>query len=217
MIADATLRNQAFAHRSWCAEHPGHASNERLEFLGDAVLGWVIADLAFRRWPQLSEGKLSDLRKSVVNESSLAEVARGIGLGAHLLLGVGEERGGGRERASILADALEAVIGAVYLDGGSGVAHAFVERLFGELLDARQERLEHLDVKTALQERAVRERGHHPRYEVTSTGPDHAKHFAATVYLGSQLAGVGEGPSKKTAEQAAARVAMDGWDGAGAP
>ncbi|MEX0848524.1 MAG: ribonuclease III family protein, partial [Ilumatobacteraceae bacterium] len=127
---DVTLLDRALAHRSWCAENTGRPSNERLEFLGDAVLGWVIADIAYNRYQDLPEGKLTDLRKSVVNATALAEVATGIGLGEFVLLGKGEAAAGGRAKPSILSDAMEAVIGAVYLDGGVTAAQQLIERLF---------------------------------------------------------------------------------------
>ena len=127
-FADPSLLRRAMAHRSWCAETPGEQSNERLEFLGDAVLGWVIADIAFHRFDALAEGLLTDLRKSVVNAITLAEIAEEIGIGPYLLLGKGEASAGGAEKPSILSDAFEAVLGAVYLDGGTEPAYAMVER-----------------------------------------------------------------------------------------
>ena len=127
-FADIALLARATAHRSWCAEHPGTTSNERLEFLGDAVLGWIVADLAFRRFRDLPEGALTGVRKGVVNATALAEVARTLDLGEFLLLGRGEDAAGGRDKPSILSDAFEAVIGALYVDGGPDVAYAFVER-----------------------------------------------------------------------------------------
>lgn len=144
------------AHRSWCAEHPGYRSNERLEFLGDAVLGMVVAGMVFQRYDDFPEGKLSDLRKGVVNAESLADVARKIGLGAFVLLGRGEAAAGGRDKTSILADAMEAAIGAVYVDGGIEPARELVEREFGGPLDSLVSRQGHLDYKTVLQEVVVR-------------------------------------------------------------
>jgi len=133
-FADPTLLRRAMAHRSWCAEVPGEVSNERLEFLGDAVLGWVIADIAYRRHGDLPEGKLTDLRKSVVNANALASVAEEIELGRYLLLGKGEDAAGGRRKPSILSDALEAVLGAIYLDGGVQAVSGAIDRLFSSRL-----------------------------------------------------------------------------------
>ncbi len=204
------LLRRAMAHRSWCAEAPGEErSNERLEFLGDAVLGWVIADIAFHRFDTLAEGLLTDLRKSVVNATALAEIAAEIGIGAYLLLGKGEAVAGGAEKPSILSDAFEAVLGAVYLDGGTEPAYAMVERWVAPRLSTSVERLDPLDHKTHLQELAARIGRGAPVYAVTSTGPDHAKVFAATVSLDDKTLGEGEGGSKKAAEQAAAAVAAE--------
>jgi len=201
---DIGLLRRAMAHRSWCAETPGERSNERLEFLGDAVLGWVIADLAFRRFDTLAEGLLTDLRKSVVNATALAEVAEQIGLGDHLLLGRGEAAAGGAHKPSILSDALEAVLGAVYLDGGTGPAYAMVERWVGPRMSTTIERLDSLDNKTQLQELAARLGKGAPVYLVTARGPDHAKVFHAKVSIDGDVLGEGDGSSKKAAEQSAA-------------
>ena len=208
-FTDLALLDRALAHRSWCAEHPGRPSNERLEFLGDAVLGWVIADIAYNRHHDLPEGKLTDLRKSVVNATALAEVAAGIGLGEFVLLGKGEAAAGGRAKPSILSDAMEAVIGAVYLDGGVIAARELIERLFATpLLDAARG-LDRLDFKTLLQERTARLFDLAPVYVISESGPDHAKTFVATVMVNGRTLGNGTGKSKKTAEQAAARTAFD--------
>ncbi len=185
----------------------GRPSNERLEFLGDAVLGWVVADIAYRLHTDLTEGKLTDLRKSVVNASTLAEVAEEIGIGPCLLLGKGEDQAGGRTKPSILSDALEAVLGAVYLDGGTVEAFALIERLFGGRMTNAAQRLDRLDFKTVLQELTARLHDTAPVYVISDTGPDHQKHFFATVIVGGQAVGKGEGRSKKTAEQAAAEQA----------
>ncbi len=196
------------AHRSWCAEVAGaEASNERLEFLGDAVLGWVVADLAFRQFADLPEGKLTDLRKSVVNASALAETAKGLDIGSYLMLGRGEDAAGGRSKPSILSDAFEAVLGAIYVDAGSEAAYAFVERVIGaNLLHAVLE-LDRLDYKTMLQEIAVRQFDAAPVYILSEDGPDHAKLFSATALIAGQIHGQGQGRSKKLAEQAAAAQA----------
>ena len=206
-FSDIGLLRQAMAHRSWCAETAGEHSNERLEFLGDAVLGWVIADIAFRQFDALAEGFLTDLRKSVVNATALAEVAELIGIGPHLLLGKGEALAGGAEKPSILSDAFEAVLGAVYLDGGTESAYAMVQRWVAPRMLTSVSRLNQLDHKTQLQELAARAGRSAPVYTVTSTGPDHAKSFQATVSLDGDVLGDGSGRSKKAAEQSAASVA----------
>jgi len=195
------------AHRSWCAEQPGEPSNERLEFLGDAVLGFVVADHVYRTYEGLSEGQLTDARKAVVNAAFLAEVAVELNVGAALLLGKGEDAAGGRHKPSILSDALEAVIGAVYLDGGIEAAYALVLRLMeGRVAEAVQG-LRGLDFKTLLQEQAQRDLGAPVRYEIEEAGPDHAKEFSARAVVGDRVLGRGQGRSKKRAEQAAARAA----------
>jgi ribonuclease-3 len=207
-FADPTLLRQALSHRSWVAESGDEHSNERLEFLGDAVLGWVIADLAFAEYADLAEGALTDLRKSVVNARALAEVALELDLGQHLLLGRGEDSAGGRAKVSILSDAMEAVLGAVYLDGGSRAAFELVRRLFVPRLDSALDTLDTLDYKSALQERLAHEGRVAPDYAVRSTGPDHDKRFFARVLVAKELLGEGEGRSKKAAEQAAASAAF---------
>ena len=205
---DPALLRRALSHRSWCAEVGGQPSNERLEFLGDAVLGLVVADLAYRHHDDLPEGKLTDLRKSVVNASALAEVAVEIGIGPCLLLGKGEDAAGGRSKPSILSDAIEAVLGAVYVDGGIDAARRVVERLIAQRMAAAAQRLDRLDYKTVLQELTARLHDSAPVYVVSDTGPDHEKHFYATVIVQGVSVGPGEGRSKKTAEQAAAEQAF---------
>lgn len=205
---DAGLLRRAFAHRSWCSEVGGEASNERLEFLGDAVLGWVVADLAYGRHTDLTEGKLTDLRKSVVNASTLAEIAQEIGVGDCLLLGKGEDQAGGRTKPSILSDAFEAVLGAVYLDGGMQTAFEVIERLLTPRMVHAAHRLDRLDYKTVLQEITARLHDSAPVYVLSDTGPDHQKHFYATVIVAGEAIGKGEGRSKKAAEQAAAEQAV---------
>jgi ribonuclease-3 len=208
-FADPMLLRRALAHRSWCAENDGEESNERLEFLGDAVLGWVVADLAYTRFVDVPEGHLTDLRKAVVNSIALAALAEELGLGAHLLLGKGEAAAGGAEKPSILADAFEAVLGAVYLDGGTDAAYAFVERFVGPRMMSSIDRLDRLDHKTALQERCAASGRGAPIYEITAVGPDHAKVFTARVVVDGRSVGEGTGRSKKAAEQVAAREAFD--------
>ena len=185
----------------------GLPSNERLEFLGDAVLGWVVADIAFRHFGDLTEGRLTDLRKSVVNASALAEVAQEIQLGDFILLGKGEAAAGGRSKPSILSDALEAVLGAVYIDGGAPAAFALIERLFTKRMAVAALRLDRLDYKTVLQELTARLYDTAPVYVLSDTGPDHDKRFSAVVIVAGQTVGTGEGRSKKTAEQSAAEQA----------
>ena len=206
-LRDGVLLTRALAHRSWCAEVAGEESNERLEFLGDAVLGLVVADHLYRSYPDLPEGELAKARAALVSATTLAEVATDVGLGTGLLLGKGEDASGGRHKGSILADAMEAVIGAVYLDGGWEVASAFVLELLGERMDEAALGPGGQDYKTRLQELAARSFEELPRYEVVFEGPDHSRRFFATVHLGGTARGRGEGRSKKEAEQAAARAA----------
>jgi len=201
------LLERALSHRSWCAEHGNAVSNERLEFLGDAVLGWAIADIAFHRFSDVPEGRLTDLRKSVVNAHALADVANDIGLGPWVKLGRGEAAAGGASKHSILSDAFEAVLGAVYLDGGADAAFALVERHVATRLAATIDGLGHLDWKTELQERCARHGRGAPVYVVTSSGPDHAKLFTASVEVDGTARGTGTGRSKKAAEQMAAEAA----------
>ncbi len=205
-FVDWSLLERALAHRSWCAETPGSISNERLEFLGDAVLGWAIADIAYHRYA-VAEGQLTDLRKSVVNAIALAEVAQSIGLGDHILLGRGEAAAGGSDKPSILSDAFEAVLGAVYLDGGAEAAFAMVERLVVPRMPDTADAVGQFDQKTQLQELAARLGRGAPVYEVSSQGPDHAKTFRAQVLIDGDVLGVGIGRSKKAAEQLAATEA----------
>ena len=206
------LLREALRHSSYANEHRGDesTSNERLEFLGDSVLGFVTAEFLFRRRPDSPEGELTRVRAQLVCEESLHEAARRIALGEHLRLGHGEAAGGGRERASILADAAEAVIAAVYLDGGIEAARALIHRLLldnaGEVRAAERR----LDYKTALQELAQRRPGRTVAYRLTGeTGPDHAKAFSVSVLLGDEVVGSGSGRSKKEAEQMAARDALE--------
>jgi ribonuclease III len=196
----------ALVHRSWCAEHPGNPSNERLEFLGDAVLGLVVTDHVYRLHVTSDEGVLTEIRKSVVNSVTLAEVAAQFGVGDHLLLGRGEELSGGRAKPSILADALEAIIGATYLHAGLDAARDLVVHLMGERLSAS--RADGQDHKSRLQELAAQRCGAAPRYEVVASGPDHARTFDVTVKIAGEPIGAGSGRSKKQAEQAAARAAL---------
>lgn len=204
---DQALLHRALSHRSWCAENGGVASNERLEFLGDSVLGLVVTNFVFHNFPHLPEGQLSEVRAGVVNSRVLAEVAADLGLGAHLLLGKGEAAAGGREKQSILADAYEAVIAAVFLDSGFDVAERFVLRCLEERIGEAAAGPGGRDYKTRLQELAAQRSLGRPRYLVRDEGPDHAKRFFATVLVDGEPSGDGEGRSKKEAEQAAAWVA----------
>ena len=195
----------------------GQESNERLEFLGDAVLGLVITDHVFRVYPGLPEGELAKVRASVVNSALLAEVASELEIGSFLLLGKGEDASGGREKPSILADAMEALIGAVYLDGGWNAAAALVLGLLGDHVAEAAAGPGGHDYKTRLQELVARSFDQLPRYLVRDEGPDHAKRFFATVSVGGVERGHGEGRSKKQAEQAAARAAWAVLTDEGAP
>lgn len=200
----------ALTHRSYAYENGGLPTNERLEFLGDSVLGVVVTDMLYRTHPDLPEGRLAKLRASVVNMHALAGVGRRIGLGEQLRLGRGEEMTGGRDKSSIVADAVEAVIGAVYLQFGIETAREVVLRLFADLLTAAPQLGAGLDWKTSLQElSAVRGLGV-PEYRVTEEGPDHAKVFAAQVLLQGLPRGEGSGRTKKEAEQNAAAAAYTG-------
>jgi ribonuclease-3 len=205
---DPRIREIALTHRSYAFERGLRENNERLEFLGDSVLGLVVTDMAYVGFPDLPEGDLAKLRAAVVNMSALADVARSLGLGELVLLGKGEESSGGRDKSSILADALEAVFGAVYLDNGLDVARELIERLFRPRLDAYIRGEGDRDYKTILQELASQELHSLPEYRLTEQGPDHEKEFTATVFLGGEALGEGSGRSKKEAEQQAARVAF---------
>ena len=208
---DPGLLGEALSHSSYANEHrsAGLRSNERLEFLGDSVLGFVTAEFLFLQHPDLPEGDLTRIRAALVCEQSLYEVARKLDLGRYLKLGRGEEAGGGRERTSILADATEAVFAAVYLDGGIGAASTLIHRV---LLDAEKEVVveEHRrDYKTALQELVQRQADQVLTYRmIGEEGPDHDKTFLAEVLLNGTQVGTGSGHSKKEAEQSAAKAAL---------
>ncbi len=208
-FADPGLLDQALSHRSWCAEAGGQPSNERLEFLGDAVLGLVVAEHSYRLYPELAEGSLAKVRAAVVNTAVLAELGSDLGLGRVVKLGRGEASSGGRRKPSILANTTEAVIGAVYLDGGWDPSSKLVMRLLEARIAEAAAGPGSEDFKTRLQEIVAREVRELPRYEVVGTGPDHARRYTAQVYVGGEILGVGKGRSKKDAEQAAAKVAWD--------
>jgi ribonuclease-3 len=204
------LLTLALTHRSYAYEHGGLPTNERLEFLGDAVLGLTVTDELFQRHPDRSEGDLAKLRASVVNTQALAEVARKLtddGLGAHLYLGRGEANTGGADKSSILADGMESLLGAIYLQYGIEVSREVILRLFGPLLDAAPTLGAGLDWKTSLQELTAARSMGSPTYVVTSTGPDHDREFTAVVVVMDTEYGTGVGRSKKEAEQKAASAA----------
>ncbi|MGD0685451.1 MAG: ribonuclease III [Streptosporangiaceae bacterium] len=205
----ADMLKRALTHRSFAYENGGLPTNERMEFLGDSVLSLIVTDALFRDFPDLPEGHLAKLRAAVVNMNALAAVARGLHLGDYIYLGKGEEGTGGRDKSSILADTLEAVIGAVYLDCGLPAADALVHRLFDPVI-ARSARLgAALDWKTSLQELTAAEMLGVPEYHVEESGPDHQKSFRASVRIGGRSYGSGEGRSKKEAEQQAAEAAWN--------
>lgn len=204
---ESALLVRALTHRSYAYENGGLPTNERLEFLGDSVLGLVVTDTLYRTHPDLPEGQLAKLRAAVVNSRALAEVGRGLELGSFIRLGRGEEGTGGRDKASILADTLEAVIGAVYLDQGLDAASELVHRLFDPLIDRSSNLGAGLDWKTSLQELTASESLGVPEYLVTETGPDHEKTFTAAARVGGVSYGTGTGRSKKEAEQQAAESA----------
>ncbi len=205
---------QALTHKSFCNEHKDepHLDNERLEFLGDAVVDLAVSHRLMERFPQAPEGELSKLRALVVNEEALCQVARELGLGELLLLGRGEELTGGRLKPSVLADALEAVIGALYLDRGLPEVLSFVDRFFTASLDRVRDGKAGSDYKTRLQEEAQLHHKAAPRYRVVSqTGPDHERTFEVEVTVAGQSYARATGRSKKEAEQAAARQTLEGW------
>ena len=213
---DETLGELALRHRSWVAEQRAASgeepeSNERLELLGDAVLDVVISEHAYTSYPDMSVGHLAKVRASVVSTDALAEVARGVGLGELLLIGRGEEAAGGRRRRSILADAAEAMIGAVYLDGGWEPARRLVLSLLAERIETMALDPGGDDHKTVLQERAAHEMGAAPSYRCSYSGPDHERLWRAVVRIAGREYGTGEGATKKQAEQAAACAALAGF------
>ena len=205
-----TLLQNALTHSSYANErwHNSLLSNERLEFLGDSILGMAVAAYLYHNFPDRPEGELTRMRADMVCETSLAAIAVRLDLGKHLLLGHGEERFGGRNRASILADAVESVISAAYLDGGIEAARGIITRFV--LCNVPVNKLQNADYKTALQELVQQKKNQVLCYQlVGESGPDHDKVFTAQVLLNNQIIGEGTGSSKKRAEQDAARVAMD--------
>jgi ribonuclease-3 len=206
-ILDPELLDRALTHRSYAYENGGLPTNERLEFLGDSVLGVVVTETLYRIHPDLPEGRLAKLRAAVVNARALAEVAKTLDLGPHIKLGRGEESTGGRTKSSILSDTVEAVLGAVHLSGGIEVSSVVVHRLFDPLIDAASQLGAGLDWKTSLQELAAENALGVPEYVIEDDGPDHLKTFTAQVRVGGSLYGNGRGRSKKEAEQGAAETA----------
>jgi ribonuclease-3 len=204
---DESLLLRALTHRSYSSENGGLPNNERLEFLGDSVLGLVVTDSLYAAHPDVAEGQLAKLRAAVVNMRALAEVARTMGLGEYIFLGRGETATGGRDKASILADTMEAVIAAVYLSGGMPAATTFVHHVLDPLMVSSASLGAGLDWKTSLQELTASGSLGVPEYHVTEQGPDHQKSFNAYVSVGGKPMGTGAGSSKKEAEQMAAEVA----------
>lgn len=204
---DRTVLRQAMLHRSHLAEWPQDQSNERFEFLGDTILQLVVTDFIFAEYPEFPEGELAKIRAASVSRDVLHDVAQELGLGAHLLLGKGEEASGGREKPSIMADAMEAVLAAVYLDGGLVPCRALIMRIWEARIRQRSTAPGRGDFKTRLQEVLART-GLRPRYRVTSDGPDHQRTFRATVSVDGDEHGTGVGRSKKEAEQHAAEKAL---------
>ncbi len=209
---DAALLHRALMHRSYAAEHSLTESYERLEFLGDAVLQLAVTHYLFREYPDLSEGEMAKVRAAVVNEKTLAELARGIGLGPLVLLGRGEELTGGADKDSILSDVMESVLGAVYLEAGFETTKDLVLQHWAPVVDERASAPGQADYKTRLQE-ILAQAGQRPRYLIEEEGPEHSKQFSASVYADDQLLGSGTGSSKKRAEQAAARSASQSFHG----
>jgi ribonuclease III len=208
MSVDPELLDRALTHRSYAYEQGGLPTNERLEFLGDSVLGLVVTEHLFVTYPDLSEGQLAKLRAAVVNSRALADIARQLDLGAVIHLGRGEESTGGRDKSSILADTMEAVIGAVFLQHGVEAARGLVHHLFDPLMAEVATRGAGLDWKTSLQEIASMTGLGVPVYDVVESGPDHAKTFQAMVNIDDQTYGPGAGRNKKEAEQNAAAIAF---------
>ncbi|HLV55722.1 MAG TPA: ribonuclease III [Actinotalea caeni] len=229
LTLDPDLLVLALTHRSFSHEHGGIPTNERLEFLGDTVVGLVVTEYLYRRQPDRTEGELAKMRAASVSQRALAEIARTLGLGEYVLLGKGELSTGGRDKDSILCDTFEAIIGALYLAHGLEPTRGVVERLVGPTLESASRLGAGLDWKTSVQELAAERGLGVPTYVVDGTGPDHERYFTARLVLDGVTWGTGEGTSKKIAEQQAASAAYealqqgegtdgtDGTEGAGAP
>lgn len=211
-FARPELLAAALVHSSFAAESEGAGDNERLEFLGDAVLQLAVTEFLFERYPGLREGEMAKVRAACVNRAELAQVARRLGVGAYLRLGAGEEQSGGRDKDSVLADALEALLAAVYLDAGFEAARRVILAHWGPLIGTKAAEPGRRDYKTRLQE-VLAAGGRRPVYEVTGEGPDHARSFLARVVVDGRVAGSGRGRSKKEAEQEAARAALEAGTG----
>lgn len=215
---DLRLLDLAISHSSWSNEQPTHydpalTCNERLEFLGDSVLGLVISHYLYTTFPHAPEGELSRMRANLVNTHALAECAKRLDIGSYLLLGKGEEQQGGREKVSILADALEAILAAIYLDGGLKAAGGLIRRIFKDKIEDSSQHVNHKDHKSVLQEKIQAIMPSHPQYKLlSSTGPDHQKMFQVAVLLQGKTLATGQGRSKKQAEQDAARHSLEKFD-----
>ncbi|MBU6263513.1 MAG: ribonuclease III [Actinomycetales bacterium] len=203
------LLELAFTHRSFAYENGLSETNERLEFLGDSVLGLVVTEELYRRYPDLDESRLSPLRSGIVNMRALADIARSLELGQYMRIGKGEEVTGGRDKNSLLADSLEALIGAIYLSHGFAESQRVVGNLISETMENAKDRGAGLDGKTALQELAAARKISAPEYQISESGPDHDKTFVATAVVGGEAIATGEGKSKREAEQIAARIAYE--------
>jgi ribonuclease-3 len=203
------LLELAFTHRSFAYENGLTETNERLEFLGDSVLGLVVTEELYLRYPDLDESRLSPLRSGIVNMRALADIARSLELGQYMRIGKGEEVTGGRDKNSLLADSLEALIGAIYLSHGFAESQRVVGKLISETMENAKDRGAGLDGKTALQELAAARKISAPEYQISESGPDHDKTFVATAVVGGEAIATGEGKSKREAEQIAARIAYE--------
>jgi len=203
------LLELALTHRSFAYESGGLPTNERLEFLGDSVLGLVVTEELYAKFPELDESRLSPLRSGVVNMRALAAIARELNLGAFVRIGKGEESSGGREKNSILADSLEALVGAIYLQHGFAKTTDVIMKWFAPVIESANAQGLGLDGKTALQELAAANNLTAPEYEISESGPDHDKSFTAVAIVGGQRFAAGDGKSKREAEQMAARIAFD--------
>jgi ribonuclease-3 len=202
----------ALTHRSYAAEHDMDISYERLEFLGDAVLQLAVTRYVYDNYPEMAEGEMAKVRAAVVNQKALATIGRRLDLGEQIVLGQGEERSGGADKDSILADVVEALLGAIYLDGGYESAAALILELLVPVIEERAAEPGSKDFKTRLQE-VLAQQGYQPRYEISETGPDHAKVFTAKLWVNGDMVASGTGTSKKRAEQAAAAEAFAAFKG----
>jgi len=209
VVIEPSLLELAFTHRSFAYESTSKETNERLEFLGDSVLGLIVTEELYKRYPDFDESRLSPLRSGIVNMRALADIARELDLGKYIRLGKGEEVTGGRDKNSLLADALEAVIGAIYLQFGFAVCTDIVRRLIASTLDSAVARGAGLDGKTALQELVAALNKGLPEYVVSEEGPDHNKNFTAVAMVAGVAISEGAGKSKREAEQIAARLAYE--------